>query len=61
MFSNLTTVGTLFGLLRYVHWMQQGMKQASNAYARIMAGLGEWGSLRGMVAAVTVGFGCQAG
>ena len=41
LFSDLTTVGTLFGLLRYVHWMQQGMKQASNAYARIMAGLGE--------------------
>lgn len=48
MFSNLTTVGTLFGLLRYVHWMQQGMKQASNAYARIMAGLGGWGSVRGL-------------
>jgi len=40
LFSDLTTVGTLFGLLRYVHWTQRGMKQTSNSYARIMAGLG---------------------
>ncbi|GAX84702.1 hypothetical protein CEUSTIGMA_g12124.t1 [Chlamydomonas eustigma] len=40
LFSDLTTVGNLFGLLRYVHWMQKGMKQASSSYARIMAGLG---------------------
>ena len=34
------TSGALFALLRYVTWMQRGMKQASDAYARVMASLG---------------------
>ena len=45
LFSDLTTVGTLFALLRYVAWLQEGVTQTSNAYARIMAGMGGccWG------------------
>jgi hypothetical protein len=34
-------VGTLFALLRYVKWMQKGLKATSDSYARLMAGLGE--------------------
>jgi hypothetical protein len=31
LFADLTTVGTLFALLRYCHWLQKGMKQVRAA------------------------------
>lgn len=40
LFNDLTTVGTLFALLQYCHWLQLGMKQTADAYARLMAGMG---------------------
>lgn len=40
LFDDLTTVGALFAVLRYLGWLQQGLTGASNAYARILAGAG---------------------
>lgn len=37
---DLTTVGSLLATLRYVHLSQNGLRQASSAFARIMGGLG---------------------
>jgi hypothetical protein len=33
-------VGALFALLRYLAWLQRGVKQCSDAYARLMASAG---------------------
>ncbi|WIA17366.1 hypothetical protein OEZ85_014227 [Tetradesmus obliquus] len=40
LFADLMTVGTLFTMLRYATIMQRGVKQASDAYARVMASVG---------------------
>lgn len=42
MLAQTTTVGSLFALLRYVSWAQRAIKQASDAYARLMAGAGKF-------------------
>lgn len=40
LFLDTATLGSLYALLRYVSWMQGGIKQASDAYVRLMAGAG---------------------
>lgn len=40
LFGGVTSVGALFALLRYLAWLQRGVKQCSDAYARLMASAG---------------------
>ncbi|KXZ56422.1 hypothetical protein GPECTOR_1g376 [Gonium pectorale] len=40
LFDGATSVGSLIALLQYCSWLQKGLKQASDSWVRLMAGLG---------------------